>query len=78
MRRAHRSGIGLAMLVIVGLVMTPPAEAAPKKPRHSVYTGKGNTTPLSLDGRNTGRPRTCGYSTFQYDTRGVPYGPYCH
>jgi hypothetical protein len=34
--------------------------------------------PLSLDGRNTGRSRTCGHETFQYDNRGVPYGPYCH
>jgi hypothetical protein len=32
----------------------------------------------SLDGRITGRPRTCGFATFQYDVRGVPYGPYCH
>ena len=32
----------------------------------------------SLDGRITGRPRTCGYDTFQYDSRGVPVGPYCH
>jgi hypothetical protein len=32
----------------------------------------------SLDGRITGRPRTCGYETFQYDFDGVPYGPYCH
>ena len=32
----------------------------------------------SLDGRITGRPRTCGYDTFQYDGLGVPYGPYCH
>ena len=32
----------------------------------------------SLDGRITGRPRTCGFATFQYDGWGVPYGPYCH
>jgi hypothetical protein len=32
----------------------------------------------SLDGRVTGRSRTCGFATFQYDGWGVPYGPYCH
>ena len=32
----------------------------------------------SFDGRTTGQPRTCGYDTFQYDSRGVPVGPYCH
>jgi hypothetical protein len=33
---------------------------------------------ISLDGRNTGRARTCGYDTFIYDELGVPTGPYCH
>jgi hypothetical protein len=33
---------------------------------------------LSLDGRNTGQPRTCGYDYFQYDFRGATMGPYCH
>jgi hypothetical protein len=32
----------------------------------------------SLDGRVTGRARTCGHNTFVYDNRGVPTGPYCH
>ena len=32
----------------------------------------------SLDGRVTGRSRTCGFATLQYDGLGVPYGPYCH
>jgi hypothetical protein len=36
-----------------------------------------NSSP-SLDGRVTGRARTCGYNTFIYDGRGVPRGPYCH
>jgi hypothetical protein len=37
-----------------------------------------DTTTLSLDGRNTGRARTCWHDTFVYDRRGVPTGPYCH
>jgi hypothetical protein len=32
----------------------------------------------SLDGRITGRTRTCWFETLQYDGLGVPYGPYCH
>lgn len=23
-------------------------------------------------------PRTCGHASFQYDSSGVPVGPYCH
>jgi hypothetical protein len=34
--------------------------------------------PPSLDGRTTGRSRTCWNDTFVYDGRGVPVGPYCH
>jgi hypothetical protein len=34
--------------------------------------------PLSIDGRNTGRARTCGSDSFMYDGWGVPTGPYCH
>jgi hypothetical protein len=40
------------------------------------YGGGGGT--LSLDGRNTGQPRTCGFDYFQYDHRGATMGPYCH
>ena len=35
----------------------------------------------SFDGRYTGRPRTCGYDSFQYDGpfgSGTTVGPYCH
>ena len=32
----------------------------------------------SLDGRITGRARTCWNETFVYDGKGVPVGPYCH
>jgi len=35
----------------------------------------------SFDGRCTGRPRTCGYDTFQYESGnrgGTTVGPYCH
>jgi hypothetical protein len=41
------------------------------------YFAQPSSSP-SLDGRVTGRARTCGSSTFVYDNRGVPTGPYCH
>jgi len=40
--------------------------------------GRSSGETLSLDGRNTGQPRTCGYAYFQYDHRGATMGPYCH
>jgi hypothetical protein len=54
-----------------------PADARTKRERQDdrPYVGQG---PPSLDGRVTGRARTCGYDTFQYDNLGVPMGPYCH
>jgi hypothetical protein len=69
---------GLATVIVAAVVLTAvslPADArARKQKRYDVQTQQ---TP-SLDGRITGRARTCGYDTFQYDGFGVPYGPYCH
>jgi hypothetical protein len=50
-----------------------PVDARAKKTKY-----RADTTTLSLDGRNTGRARTCGFDTFLYDGLGVPVGPYCH
>jgi hypothetical protein len=49
-----------------------PADARAKKEKRY----RADTT--SLDGRTTGRARTCWHDTFVYDSRGVPMGPYCH
>jgi hypothetical protein len=69
----------IAAAIVASLFMLP-ADARPKKQkrpdpqrRHEVQT----QTP-SLDGRITGRTRTCWFETLQYDGLGVPYGPYCH
>jgi hypothetical protein len=51
-----------------------PADARAKK--NTKY--RADSATLSLDGRNTGRARTCGFDTFLYDGYGVPVGPYCH
>ena len=65
--------------IVTSLLMLP-ADARHKKQkrpdphrRHELQT----QTP-SLDGRITGRTRTCWFETLQYDGLGVPYGPYCH
>jgi hypothetical protein len=78
MNRIYKLPVTLAAVPIVALLAATlaavPAQAG--KQRQYVYTWGGSST--SLDGRNTGRARTCGYDAFQYDSRGVPRGPYCH
>jgi hypothetical protein len=69
---------GLVAITVAAIMVTAfcalPADArAKKKTKHHA-----DTTTLSLDGRNTGRARTCGFDTFLYDGYGVPVGPYCH
>jgi hypothetical protein len=60
-----------AAAIVTTTVAVSPADAARKERQY-----RSNTT--SLDGRNTGRPRTCGHDSYVYDSRGVPMGPYCH
>jgi hypothetical protein len=82
--RATKVVVALAAAAIaVSALTAQPADArAKKKSQHRTDTApyRADTAPSlpSLDGRTTGRPRTCGYQTFQYDGFGVPYGPYCH
>jgi hypothetical protein len=63
-----------AALLVTAFAVAPADARARKKGQYQQY----QTDTPSLDGRITGRPRTCGYDTFQYDGYGVPYGPYCH
>ena len=66
--------------VVTALMVTAfaslPADARAKKKKKTKY--RADTVTLSLDGRNTGRARTCWFDTFLYDGYGVPVGPYCH
>ena len=81
-------GKGLVFLFTAATLMSVfsvlPADARSKKEKqYRVETPSYAAKPyrsgtISLDGRNTGRARTCGYDTFLYDELGVPTGPYCH
>jgi hypothetical protein len=68
---------------VVAMMSGMPADARTKPQkryqlqRPPAPDARSSQTP-SLDGRITGRSRTCGFDTFQYDGFGVPYGPYCH
>jgi hypothetical protein len=73
-------GVLVGRIVIAAAVVTTmfvlPADARPKKQKRPAIVQTQQVP--SLDGRITGRMRTCGFELLQYDRRGVPYGPYCH
>jgi hypothetical protein len=62
-----------AAAITVSAFAASPADARTRK--EGPYVAQDQS---SLDGRVTGRARTCGFATFRYDHRGVPMGPYCH
>jgi hypothetical protein len=75
----------VALVVVATIASTlavPSADARTYKRERQYYYGQryfnAQLSSASLDGRVTGRARTCGYNTFVYDNRGVPTGPYCH
>jgi hypothetical protein len=67
----------IAAAVAMAAVMLP-ADARTKKQKRSAWKPQQAQQAPSLDGRVTGRTRTCWFDTLQYDGLGVPYGPYCH
>jgi hypothetical protein len=74
---------GLAAVLVAAIMAAMfvlPADARPKKQKrpNAQKRYELQTRTPSLDGRITGRTRTCGFDTLQYDGLGVPYGPYCH
>jgi hypothetical protein len=69
----------MAFIAAVGMatVLAVPGDARPAKKQKRPAAVQ--TQQPSLDGRITGRTRTCGFDTLQYDgMSGVPSGPYCH
>ena len=78
-------GMQMRLGVIAGILavlLAVPAEAAPKErasQRRAAEPPAGRSSePPSLDGRVTGRERTCGFDTFVYSSSGGTAGPYCH
>ena len=74
---------GLAAVLVAAIMAAMfvlPADARPKKQKRPDAQRRYElqTQTPSLDGRITGRTRTCWFETLQYDGLGVPYGPYCH
>jgi hypothetical protein len=67
-----------AALVATALCAAPADARARKKNQYRVESPSNQRVAPSLDGRITGRSRTCWHETFVYDARGVPVGPYCH
>jgi len=66
-----------AATILVTAFAVAPADA--KKGKKGNRDRQETTTAApSFDRRMTGRTRTCGYDTMQYDSNGMPYGPYCH
>jgi hypothetical protein len=64
--------------IVTTVCLVSPADAAGRKDRRYTDAPRHTDQSSSLDGRVTGRPRTCGYDTFLYDARGGTVGPYCH
>ena len=81
MQFIYRSVSAAVVAALVAATFSGPADACAKTKKRSTAAQtqavQSRQVP-SLDGRITGRPRTCGFATFQYDGWGVPYGPYCH
>ena len=67
-----------AAALVMTALSAPPADARARKKTRVGAPPSRVDVPPSLDGRITGRSRTCGSDTFVYDGRGVPVGPYCH
>jgi hypothetical protein len=65
----------LAAITAAAVVLALAAAPADARTKKKV---KRAPAQVSLDGRVTGQPRTCGFDYFIYDSRGVPVGPYCH
>jgi hypothetical protein len=71
--------MGFCVAAIVATVFSvSAADAASRKDRPYANPSRYADQSPSFDGRVTGRPRTCGYDTFLYDSRGGTVGPYCH
>jgi hypothetical protein len=67
-----------AMVASSAMAQTATPRARPQQAPARVDQSYGRVVTPSPDGRVEGYARTCGFSTFQYDSEGTPIGPYCH
>jgi hypothetical protein len=71
--------VAITAALVATALCVPSADArARKKNQYRVDAPANQLVAPSLDGRITGRARTCWHETFVYDGKGVPVGPYCH
>ena len=68
--------VAIAALAVMVAFSVSTADAGRGKKKQRLRADTATST--SLDGRNTGRTRTCWNETLVYDGLGVPVGPYCH
>jgi hypothetical protein len=85
--KSRAAGLCAAVIMVSAFSILPAGADTKKEQRYYAQQrydaqprsqGQYSGATLSLDGRNTGQPRTCGYDYFQYDYRGATVGPYCH
>jgi hypothetical protein len=75
--RSHAVALCAAVMAATTFFVSA-ADATSRKDRSYATQPRYADQSPSLDGRITGRPRTCGFDTFLYDSRGGTVGPYCH
>jgi hypothetical protein len=76
MLRKALATIAAATIMVTACAVPPAGAKKGKKGKRDRQ--ETMTVAPSLDGRITGRARTCWHDTFVYDVRGIPRGPYCH
>ena len=70
--------VALSAVAIMACALCVTAAEAGKRQSRSGFEVPVRSDTPSLDGRVLGYPRTCGSTTYQRDSRGIPVGPYCH
>ena len=68
-----RNLLGITAAAVIATMFVLPADARAKKPKRPAISQTQQVP--SLDGRITGRMRTCGFDLLQYDRRGCPTDP---
>ena len=78
MLRKGLAAVAATAIMVMAFSVSPADAQTKREKQYRVDTTSRDGRPISLDGRNTGQPRTCWYDYLQYDSRRIPIGPYCH